>query len=186
VEPTLDGGSVSIDLRGIQEGTHSLVLDGREKALVVDEEADRVLRGFRFEGDLSYDGRNYRVRGSLSGTLETACDRCLTRFGRPVRADVEVRAVPHDSPSVGADDEDETDGTMVLLGSERRLDLGSSLRAAVLLEVPIKNVCRTDCLGICPVCGADRNLESCDCSPTAGDPRWDALRGITFPSDPEE
>lgn len=182
-QPTLSDGSIWIDLRGIQEGTHSLVLDGRESALVVEEEADRVLRGFRFDGEVDFDGRDYRVRGSLTGDLESACDRCLTRFARPVAGEVDVRAVPPDSPGR---DEGVLEEGVVLLGADRRLDLAGPLRGAVLLEIPIKNLCREDCAGICPVCGTNRNLESCDCEPSSGDPRWEALRGLSFPSDPKE
>lgn len=182
-QPTLSDGSIWIDLREIQEGTHSLVLDGRESALVVEEEADRVLRGFRFDGEVSFDGRDYRVRGSLTGDLESACDRCLTRFARPVRGEVKVRAVLPESPDL---DEEAAEEAVILLGADRRLDLAGPFAGAVLLELPIKNVCREDCAGICPVCGANRNRESCDCRTSSGDPRWGALRGLSFPSDPKE
>lgn len=150
---------------------------------MVEEEADRVLRGFRFDGEVAWDGRDYRVRGSLTGDLESACDRCLARFVRPVTGEVEFRAVPPDSPE-GA--EAAPGEAVVLLGAERRLDLAGPLRGAVLLELPIKSLCRDDCAGICPVCGINRNLESCDCEPSSGDPRWEALRGVSFPKDQEE
>lgn len=183
LRPTLSGGSIWIDLRGIQEGTHSLVLDGREQTLAVDEDADRVLRGFQLDGSVSFDGKDYRVRGSLTGTLESACDRCLTRFARPVRTEVEFLAVTRVSP---AGDDGVLEQGAVLLEQDRRLDLRELLSAAVVLDVPMKNVCRAGCAGICPVCGTNRNVESCDCDPDAGDPRWEALRGLGFPSDPKE
>ena len=183
LEPTLSDGSVWIDLRGIQEGTHSLVLDGRGAALAVEEEAERVLRGFRFDGEVTWDGRDYRVRGSLTGDLESACDRCLTRFVRPVTGEVAVRAVPPDAPEGGESSPEEA---VVPLGTDRRLDLAGPMRGAVLLEVPIKNVCRDDCAGICPVCGTNRNLESCGCETSSGDSRWEALRGLSYPKDQEE
>ncbi|HMB69433.1 MAG TPA: DUF177 domain-containing protein [bacterium] len=144
-----------------------------------------MLRGFQFDGELSWDGRDYRVRGSLTGDLESACDRCLARFARKVSGEVRVRAVPPDSP-----DRDDEEGVLeegaILLGTDRRLDLAGPMRGAVLLEVPIKNLCRDDCAGICPVCGINRNLERCDCVTSSGDPRWEALRGLSFPSDPKE
>ena len=138
----------------------------------------------RFDGELAWDGRDYRVRGSLTGDLESACDRCLTRFAREVTGEVRVRAVPPDSPE--RDDEEVLEEGVVLLGTDRRLDLAGPMRGAVLLEVPIKNLCRDDCSGICPGCGINRNLESCDCVTSLGDPRWEALRGLSFPSDPKE
>jgi uncharacterized protein len=62
---------------------------------------------------------------------------------------------------------------------EGEVDLEPMVRDAVLLELPQAPLCRPGCLGLCPVCGADRNVEQCDCEPPA-DPRWaalDALRG---------
>ena len=53
----------------------------------------------------------------------------------------------------------------------------------MLLELPLAPLCSEDCQGLCPVCGANRNTEPCDCAPVA-DPRWaalDALRDATPP-----
>ena len=68
--------------------------------------------------------------------------------------------------------------TYPLLGDQ--LDLQPLARDAVLLNLPQVPLCREDCAGLCPVCGADRNDEPCGCEVEAGDPRWatlDALRG---------
>ncbi|NNE43095.1 MAG: DUF177 domain-containing protein [Gemmatimonadetes bacterium] len=181
-KPSLDRGSIWLDLRGVREGTHSLVLSEREQALTVDEGTGKDLRDFEFDGEISFDGKDYRVCGSLDGTLETACDRCVTTFGREIRAEVEFRARPEDPRSGPAAFED----GVIDLGPDRQLDLAIPLRAAAILEVPIKNVCREDCRGICPVCGTNRNLETCECNPKSGDPRWDVLRGLSSPSEPKE
>jgi len=42
----------------------------------------------------------------------------------------------------------------------------------VLLAVPLKIVCKADCKGLCPSCGRNRNLETCDCAEKNEDPRW--------------
>ena len=174
--PNVTAGSVEIDLRRIQEGTHPLVLDGNGGSLTVDAETGRVLSGFRFEGEISSERKDHRVRGSLTGTLETACDRCLTRIDREVRAELDVRVVVGDEP---VRDAGESSDVVIHVASETTvLDLADSLRAAVLLEVPIKNLCRDDCRGICPRCGVNRNRESCDCQDKPADPRWDALKGV--------
>jgi uncharacterized protein len=55
-----------------------------------------------------------------------------------------------------------------------RVDLEPLVRDAVLLELPQAPLCRPECLGLCPVCGVNRNLERCACRPPA-DPRWVAL-----------
>jgi len=42
------------------------------------------------------------------------------------------------------------------------IDLAPLVREYLLLEVPIKPLCRPDCKGLCVVCGADLNVESCE------------------------
>ena len=45
------------------------------------------------------------------------------------------------------------------------------------LELPMKALCRDDCRGLCPQCGADRNAAPCDCAPPP-DERWKSLKTI--------
>ncbi|MDP4691939.1 MAG: DUF177 domain-containing protein [Ilumatobacteraceae bacterium] len=67
-----------------------------------------------------------------------------------------------------------------------QLNLAPMVREHVLLALPDTPVCRPDCPGLCPVCGADKSTPegaACGCSETPVDPRWDALRdlGSQFP-----
>jgi uncharacterized protein len=48
------------------------------------------------------------------------------------------------------------------------------LRDAVVLEMPFSPLCKQDCLGLCEICGGDRNLGECP-GHAAIDPRWAAL-----------
>ena len=56
--------------------------------------------------------------------------------------------------------------------------LEDAVREQVLLAVPLKVICREDCKGLCPHCGANQNLERCSCSEPMEDPRWTALKDI--------
>ena len=58
------------------------------------------------------------------------------------------------------------------------VDLGPLVRDAIVLELPMAPLCREDCRGLCPQCGADRNESECGCVAPV-DPRWanlDVLR----------
>lgn len=112
---------------------------------------------------------------AVSGTVATAwrgeCRRCACLVEGEVTA--EVRELYR--PAGDAEDEEET----YLLGPDY-LDLRPLARDAVLLELPIAPLCRADCAGLCPTCGADRNDGPCGCAAPRGDPRWaalDTLRG---------
>ena len=52
------------------------------------------------------------------------------------------------------------------------------VREALLLEAPSTPLCREACAGICPTCGADRNLAACTCDNRQTDDRWAALDAL--------
>ena len=58
------------------------------------------------------------------------------------------------------------------------LDLSRLAAEQVLLALPMRAVCDDECAGLCPRCGANRNVQgACRCEPDT-DPRWEALRGL--------
>jgi uncharacterized protein len=77
-----------------------------------------------------------------------------------------------------ADDVDSEDDPDVFRLEPRatEIDLRSAVREQWLLIAPPYSLCKDDCKGLCPTCGADRNVTNCDCPPST-DSRWDALRG---------
>lgn len=65
------------------------------------------------------------------------------------------------------------------------LDLLPLVRDAVVLALAEPPpLCRPDCAGICPVCGADRNVSPCGCDTSLRDERWAALDDLDVP-DPD-
>jgi uncharacterized protein len=52
------------------------------------------------------------------------------------------------------------------------------MREQFYLALPMKPLCRDECRGLCPVCGINRNRETCDCQSAWVDPRLDALRSL--------
>ena len=58
------------------------------------------------------------------------------------------------------------------------LDIDELLRSDILLEMPSKYLCREDCKGLCPKCGADLNLKDCGCVTKNTDPRFEVLQRL--------
>ena len=106
--------------------------------------------------------------GRVSAPWRGPCRRCLADAEGTISVD--VREVFEEEP--------DPEQTYPIQGD--RLDLGPLARDTVLLELPLAPLCREDCAGICPMCGADRNVAPCRCEVAPKDPRWaalDALRG---------
>ncbi len=127
-------------------------------------------------------GREYvsdiRLVGDLAGRFESSCARCLEPVPQEVSRSFDLLYRP-----LGVDRRKEEVSinqaeTEIGYYEGEGLDLEDVLREQVLLAVPIKTVCRTDCKGLCPECGHDLNEGSCNCQPKQEDPRWYALRDL--------
>jgi len=119
-----------------------------------------------------------RIKGHLNVTMESACDRCLGHAVFPLDANFDLFYRPNSS--LAGDDEVAIDEGEAEMGfyEGAGLELEELLREQVLLMLPMQRVCSSDCKGICPVCGRDRNEAGCDCREKTVDDRWGALRNI--------
>jgi uncharacterized protein len=106
----------------------------------------------------------------MAGEVTAECRRCLT----PTRAQVdeELHLLFADATDEESDESDE----YLLEPRAPTIDLRPALREQWLLAAPGFALCREDCKGLCPRCGADLNLGPCGCAPNI-DPRWAALKG---------
>lgn len=128
--------------------------------------------GVHVTGRLSSAGQGrFYFSGQLEGTAVAECRRCLAEA--TVAVSDEVQLIFAES---GVDEAEESDVIPIPAG-ERELDLRPAIREVWLLAVPAFALCREDCRGLCPSCGADRNTGDCTCPPPS-DPRWDALRNL--------
>jgi uncharacterized protein len=106
------------------------------------------------------------VRGEVDVQWASECSRCLRPIDGTLAVGVDELFEPHP-----------IDGETYLLDHDA-IDLDQVVRDAVVLELPPAPLCRPDCLGLCPVCGADRNDADCGCVEVEDDPRWAALRSL--------
>jgi uncharacterized protein len=116
------------------------------------------------------------AEGELDAKAKAECTRCLTPFFEPITIELEdIISLP------GAE---LTLERPVRVNDDGWVDLAPLVREYAWLGLPVSPVCRPDCLGICPVCGGNRNLGECDCEETESvDPRWEALRQLVDESD---
>jgi uncharacterized protein len=115
------------------------------------------------------DGRYY-FTAEFEGAAVGECTRCLTEV--PVRAGDSIQCLFVDSDEDGLDDDPDV---FLLDAKSRSIDVRPAVREGWILAVPSFVLCREDCKGLCPTCGADRNTTACACDPP-GDPRWAALK----------
>lgn len=127
------------------------------------------------------------VRGTIEFPLEIPCARCLRPQRERHRVDVtelfrDPRRVAHEV-EVGDDTPPDDDEGYRITDDRTAIDLTALLHDVVVMDIPLRVLCREDCRGLCPRCGVDRNREDCGHRPTRGpDPRWDKLRELDLPA----
>jgi uncharacterized protein len=117
-------------------------------------------------------GPGYALRVRFGATLSGACMRCLG----PATPAFEVDAREVDIAGGG----DELSSPYVDEAEE--LDLARWARDALALALPTQIVCRADCRGLCPRCGANLNEDPGHEHEPEPDPRWAKLSEIRFDS----
>jgi uncharacterized protein len=117
--------------------------------------------------DVSRPSGGYAFRLRFPVRIEGPCMRCLE--GAALEAEVDAREVAHE------DTDDEELLSPYVEGDE--LDLGRWAHDAAVLAIPSQFLCRSDCAGLCPVCGESLNdADAADHEHDSGiDPRWEKL-----------
>ncbi len=140
----------------------------------VEKEVPQLVRldPVRVRVEASEESGLFHVHAEQRTHATFTCSRCLSPFEKDLSGEwtqeFTDRADRADQDEIGFVEGD-------------TLDLTPYIREAVLLELPYAPVCREDCKGLCPVCGVDRNRESCSCNTERIDPRLAVLKELQFP-----
>lgn len=151
-------------------------------ALGFDERDFSVRRPVVLKGrlDPEEDGV-FRLRGSLDVGLDVVCVRCLEVFPVDLREAIDLTYMPQSANVASRDEEDHElsgDDMDVSFYRDDEIDLGHMVFEQIVLSLPMKPLCKPDCLGLCPECGGNRNATRCECSREEIDPRWAGLKGV--------
>lgn len=138
----------------------SVALDLPARELGIDDERITGAVAIDATAVSSIDG--VAVHGTITVPWSAPCRRCLADVSGV--ATIELDELYQD---------DVRDDAYPIEGDQ--IDLAPAAREYVLLELPDSPLCRDDCAGICPVCGIDRNDDSCSCDTSVRDERWAAL-----------
>jgi uncharacterized protein len=116
-----------------------------------------------------------RVNGELHTRLELVCARCLEPVHEDVTREFDLFYRPLSSVTKEEEERLKLDDTEVAFFEGEGMFLADILAEQVLLALPMKAICRSDCRGLCPQCGVNLNNEECRCESHAADPRMAPL-----------
>ncbi len=162
-------------------------LVGAKRTFHVNESVDMADSGLELaepvEGEvhMTRTARGVLVGAHLHTLLRQACGRCLEPVLSPVDLDFEEEFLQTLDLGTGQPldlGDVEQEDPAVLIDGHHVVDLDNVIRQYLLAWAPISPLCREDCAGLCPQCGANLNEGQCSCPPPASDIRLAKLAAL--------
>ena len=157
-----------VDIRELAEAAGRLSATGA--TTVDDPMAGRIPVPWTVGIDYRQSGGGYIFHAAVEGAIATACQRCLVPVRHTVRGEFDLM-VRRGEPGDGGDD------VVFLAAQQYEVEFDPFIHEAIVVNTPMIIVCGEECRGLCPVCGANRNIDACTCESPA-DERWDALKKL--------
>jgi len=167
-----------VDLKDL---TRKVSLEGSLEPGTLDfgSENFRQTKPLEWQATAERAGEEIRIAGSLVTVVEMSCSRCLEPAELEIRKQFDLFFRQGDEEMFDEDDvelDEEDTRTAFFTGTE--LAVGDILREQVVLALPMKVLCKVDCRGLCPACGVNRNLSTCNCSEQSFSPQMENLLDI--------
>lgn len=143
---------------------------------------EKLYGAYPFQSPVTLSGEVSNERGviRLTGTIKTIYSTCCARCLEPL----EVLLTAEADVILTTDPEAEEDDEVLVLTTDT-VDPADILVPELILQVEMTYLCKEDCKGLCPHCGADRNKVTCNCESRQIDPRFAALRALLDPKEDE-
>ena len=156
------------------------ILKGDTSEIIVDYllSTEEAIDDITFPVPFSVQGMVKDMAGYITLNLNacvkyaTACARCLIPISKEITVCFSKTVVTEQTEL----QTDETDD--YIISRDGLIDVDETLIEQILLELPLKHLCKEDCKGLCPKCGADLNTHPCNCDTSEPDPRFDVLRKL--------
>ncbi len=126
------------------------------------EEGSFFLESVDYQVLLKRQDQRIQAQGNIQTAISLVCVRCLEQFELKIHSRFDIILFPKElvEPHSTALDEDDLE---YIFFENDQIDLEKILVEQVNLFIPFKPVCRADCKGICPGCGANLNRGACPC-----------------------
>ena len=124
------------------------------------------LSGLSFSGECRRAADEILLTGKIACQMHSVCARCLAPVSAPFQTDLSLLLLKE------PDDQEERD---VWLYQGESADLYGAVEETLLLDLPLRLLCREDCKGLCPKCGKNLNEGDCGCVKKEIDPRLQGL-----------
>jgi uncharacterized protein len=108
-------------------------------------------------------GQSVLVKGRVQTNLRLHCVRCLKEFSYPLSSNFELTLHPLEGTSFKEEAEVDVNEMESDFFEGSEIHLSEIACEQIFLEIPYQPLCHEGCKGLCPVCGKDLNVSSCEC-----------------------
>jgi uncharacterized protein len=108
-------------------------------------------------------GQSVLIAGKVQIALRFQCVRCLKEFSYPLSSTFELTLHPVRGAPFEEERELESEEMESSFFEEGEIHLSEIACEQIFLEIPYQPLCQEGCKGLCPICGKDLNVSSCEC-----------------------
>lgn len=130
---------------------------------------------------ISLKGEVYKANKELILTIKgnylykSICDRCLIKTEKDINFESSAKL-----EKKGRESTEDLDDEDVVYYSDTKIELSEYVWDQILSFIPMKNLCKENCKGLCPVCGIDLNKDNCKCEIETGNLQFQKLRELSL------
>ena len=169
-----------IELENLERGRGSFVRTYAVDELTFDESDLQLIAAVSVEGRIRRQDGEVELRGKLATKVAIACGRCLKSVELPVEVAFSERFVPAVAWRGEEQHELAQEDLNLSVFDGQGIELDDLVKEEIVLAIPGHSLCHEACRGLCPSCGVDLNLVTCDCETKRIDSRWEKLKDLRF------
>lgn len=166
-----------IDLITLETSPYEFEFEIAPENIDLDGEA-RLQSPAQVKGNVTRHIAQTDVEGTIKAAIELECARCLQKIDKSSEIPFKAAFVAPENYTQAKEAELNADDLDVSILEGNTIDTTELVREQILLNLPEQVFCSEDCKGLCPQCGANRNLINCNCLENEVDPRWSALKNF--------
>jgi len=168
---------MDVDISSLKKETGKIVEFSRSKSVSEANLLDinkEVISPLDVEFMLKNTGRGIFLNGQLELMLNLKCTRCLEPFDYFLETEFTREFIFRNK--IKNLESEKIEQNLILEPEQDSIEMEPIIRESILLKLPIKNLCSSDCKGLCSHCGMNLNKEQCQCEKDNIDPRLAKLK----------
>ncbi len=155
-------------LKGDFEITGEKVIQNEYESFVINS-VNVSFRAYRI------DNNDVSIKEKIKGEITLTCTSCLETYTQDIELATETIFTKNKAFLGGEVTLTESELDVQYLEGET-IDLKEEAIKTIDLHIPMSHTCSEDCKGLCPICGANRNINPCNCKIKKVDPRLQKLK----------